>query len=97
MSPLVILKTRPGGRLVAVKRCGVLAAVTVKLNGCPANPTVDKALVMVGSPLEVAPPVVPLVGYRRLLEMTCFDWSALYQDKWACAEPPAWRYSSFKS
>src|ERR1017187_1545103 len=87
ITPFVGLKASPGGNPFAVKFNGVLAAVTVKLNGCFKNATALKALVMTAGAFE--PPLIPLVGNSRLLGMTCLDWLALYQLKCACAEPPS--------
>ena len=92
MSPLAALKPRPGGRLVAVKPSGVLAAVTVKLNGWPTNPTAVSELVMAGAALE--PPPGLFVGNSRLVGMICFDWFGLYQYRCTSPLPPFWKYSS---
>src|SRR5260370_33013247 len=91
MTPFVELKVSPGGKFVAVKRSGVFASVTVKLKGCPTNPTALKALVTTAGAFELLPFKL-FVGYKRLDGMICRDWSALYQSKCACALPLGWRY-----
>src|SRR5215469_12143481 len=52
ITPLVLLKTSPGGRPLAVNACGVFAAVTVKLNGWPRKATAFNELVITTGALD---------------------------------------------
>src|ERR1700722_9762626 len=74
IEPLVLLKDNPGGRPLAVKPSGVLAPVTVKLNGWPTNATVDRGLVMTAGALDMPFPVLALfVEYKLVLGMISSD------------------------
>src|SRR5580692_3264106 len=93
MTPLVVLKLRPGGRPVAVKPSGVFAPVTVKVKGWPRNAIALNGLVTAAGAFEPPVPAV-LVGYKQVLGMISSDWLGLYQFKWTCVAPPFARYSS---
>ena len=66
MTPLVVLKLKPGGRPLAVKPSGVFAPVTVKLNGWPRNATALNGLVIAVGALELPLPKL-FVGYKLVV------------------------------
>src|ERR1017187_1417817 len=82
--PLAELNVSPGGRGAAVYWAAELAPTTVKLNGWLMKPTAVSGL------MTAAADCVTLVGYSRLLGMTCLDWLGLYHERWATSELVVW-------